>query len=81
VLVNAYAYEQNGSNQQIDRMEVWDLHNGTSTKLGNSPLGYATTSLFINQSYTLATGTHQLTIQDVLGNTVIHKAIVNITVQ
>ena len=83
VLVNAYAYEQNGSNQLIDHLEVWDLHNGVSTKLGNSPEGYATTSLFINQSYTLATGTHQLTIQDVSTGTfqVVHKQIVNITVQ
>jgi hypothetical protein len=84
VLVNAYAYEQaGGSNQLVNHMEVWDLFNGTSTKLGNAPLGYGTTALFINQSYALAAGSHQLTIQDVSpGNfQVIHTAIVNITVQ
>jgi hypothetical protein len=84
VLVNAYAYEQgSGSNQLIDHLEVWDLFNGTSTKLGNSPLGYATTSLFINQRYNLAPGAHQLVIQDSSTGTfqIIHKNTVNITVQ
>jgi phosphatidylinositol-3-phosphatase len=79
VRVSAYAYEQNGSNQLVDHLEVWD--NGT--KLGNSPLPSGGTSLFIDQSYTLAAGSHQLTIQDISTGTytVIHKSIVNISVQ
>jgi hypothetical protein len=78
VRVSAYAYEQNGSNQLVDHLEVWD--NGT--KLGNSPLPYGGTSLFMDQTYTLGAGSHQLTIQDISTGTyaVIHKRIVNITV-
>ena len=79
VRVSAYAYEQNGSNQLVDHLEVWD--NGT--KLGNSPIPYGGTSLFMDQSYTLAAGSHRLTIQDISTGTptVIHKTVVNIAVQ
>lgn len=79
VRVSAYAYEQNSSNQLVDHLEVWD--NGT--KLGNSPLPYGGSSLFTDQTYTLGAGSHQLTIQDISTGTyaVIHKRIVNITVQ
>jgi phosphatidylinositol-3-phosphatase len=79
VRVDAYAYEQNSSNQLVHHLEVWD--NGT--KLGNSPLPYGGTSLLINQTYALAAGQHQLTIEDVSTGTyeVIHKKIVNITMQ
>ena len=80
VLVNAYAYEQNNSSQQVDHVEVWD--NGV--KLGNSPLGYAVTSLFINQNFTLAKGSHQLTVQDVglaPKYSVLHKSTISLTVQ
>jgi len=83
VLVNAYGYEQVNSTQQIDHMEVWDLFNGNSTKLGNSPEGYASSSTFINQTYTLPAGSHQLTIQDIGPSPypILHKVILNITVQ
>jgi Phosphoesterase family len=79
VRVNAYAYEQNSSKQLVDHLEVWD--NGT--KLGNSPIAYGGTSLFINQTYTLPPGQHQLTIEDVSTGTyqVIHKKSARITVQ
>jgi phosphatidylinositol-3-phosphatase len=79
VRINAYAYEQNSSNQLVHHLEVWDK----GTKLGNSPLPYGGTSLFINQTYTLAVGQHQLTIEDVSTGTyqVIHKKTINITVQ
>jgi hypothetical protein len=80
VLVNAYAYEQNNSTQQVARLEVWD--NGV--KLGDSPLGWNTTSLFIRQAYTLTAGSHQMTIQDIgtgANNPVLHKSSVNFTVQ
>lgn len=83
VLVNAYAWEQSGgSTQQVARLEVWDIFNGTSTKLANSPLGYAGTSLFINQTFTLQPGSHQLVVQDINpSNAIIHKVTLNITVQ
>ncbi len=80
VLVNAYAYEQNNSSQQVDHVEVWD--NGL--KLGNSPLGYAVTSLFINQNYTLVKGSHLLTVQDVgpaPNYPILHKSTISLTVQ
>ena len=80
VLVNAYAYEQTNSLQQVDHMEVWD--NGK--KLGNSPLGYAVTSLFMNQNFTLATGSHQLTVEDIgpgPNYLVLHTATISLTVQ
>jgi hypothetical protein len=97
VYINAYAYELagatqpcgiSGSNQPhgctlVDHMEVWDSYKGgTPTKLGNSPLGYGSSSLFIDQTFeNLAAGSHVLTIQDVgLNSTVLHKATVNITV-
>lgn len=79
VHISAYAYEQNNSNQLVDHLEVWD--NGT--KLGNSPMPYGGASLFIDQSYTLAAGSHQVTIQDISTGTytVLHKRTVNVTVQ
>ena len=80
VLVNAYAYEQNNSKQQVDHIEVWD--NGV--KLGNSPMGYGVTSLFINQKYTLKSGSHAMTIQDIgpgPSYPVLHKKTINLTVQ
>ncbi len=85
VYVNAYAYElANGSTTQVDHMEVWDSYNGgTPVKLGNSPLGYGSTSLILDQTFTgLQAGPHQLTIQDVGATygSVIHKVLVNITV-
>jgi acid phosphatase len=61
MLVNAYAYEQNNANQQVDHLEVWD----SGTKLGDSPVSYGVPSLFMNQSYTLGSGTHTVTVQDV----------------
>lgn len=86
VLVNAYAYEQINPEppppfipQLIDHMDVWD--NGV--KLGNSPTGYGQTSLFINQTYTLSSGAHQMTIEDIGPGpnfSVIHKTMVNFTV-
>ena len=79
VLVNAYAYEQSGSKQQVDHLEVWD--NGK--KLGNSPLGYGVTSLFLNQRYTLGSGSHSMTIQDIgpgPGYSVLHKSTINFIV-
>jgi hypothetical protein len=81
--VNAYGYEQVNSTQQIDHMEVWDLFNGNSTKLGNSAEGYASSSTFINQTFTLPAGSHQLTIQDIGPNPypILHKVVLNITVQ
>ena len=80
VLVNAYAYEQNNSSQQVDHLEVWD--NGK--KLGNSPLGYAVPSLFMNTYYRLTKGSHQLTVQDVGAGPnypVLHFSVINLTVQ
>jgi phosphatidylinositol-3-phosphatase len=79
VRVAAYAYEQHSSNQLVHHLEVWD--NGT--KLGNSPLPYGGTSLFLNHIYALTAGQHQLTIEDVSTGTyqVIHKKTINITVQ
>jgi Big-like domain-containing protein len=80
VLVNAYAYEQKNSSQQVDHMEVWD--NGK--KLGNSPGGYGVTSLFINQNFTLATGSHQLTVEDIgpaPNYPILHAATISVTVQ
>lgn len=79
VLVNAYAYELTSSSQLVDHMDVWD--NGV--KLGNSPTGYGQTSLFINQTYTLSSGAHQMTIEDIGPGpsfSVIHKTTVNFTV-
>lgn len=79
VLVNAYAYELSNGNQQVDHMDVWD--NGV--KLGNSPTGYGQTSLFINQTYTLNSGAHQMTVEDIGPGpnfSVIHRTTVNFTV-
>jgi acid phosphatase len=70
VLVDAFATE---SGATIDHLEVWD--NGT--KLGNSPPGST-----IHQTFTLAVGAHQMTVQDISTGTfqVLHKTIVNFTV-
>lgn len=70
VLVDAFATE---SGATIDHLEVWD--NGT--KLGNSPPGST-----IHQNFTLAVGSHQMTVQDMSTGTfqVLHKTIVNFTV-
>jgi len=75
VRVDAYAHE----NVFVDHLRVWD--NGR--ELGDSPIPYGGTSLFINQTYTLAVGQHQLRIEDVSPGTyqAIHRKIVNITVQ
>ena len=80
VLVNAYAFEQTNSWQQVDHLEVWD--NGK--KLGNSPGGYGVTSLFINQNFTLATGSHQLTVEDIgpaPNYPILHTATISLNVQ
>lgn len=83
VYVNAYAYELANSTQQVDHMEVWDVFNGKSTKLSDSPLGYGSTSLFVNQTFNnLPAGPHTLIIQDLApgGSVPLHKTSVNITV-
>jgi len=70
VLVDASAVESGAS---IGHLEVWD--NGT--KLGNSPPGST-----IHQTFTLAAGSHRMTVQDISTGTfeVLHKSIVNFTV-
>lgn len=83
VLVNAYGHEQVNSTQQIDHMEVWDIFNGKTTKLGNSPKGYGSSSTFINQTFTLPVGSHQLVVQDIgpPPYPILHKVTLNITVR
>ena len=76
-MINVTISSENG---MFQRLEVWD--NGI--KLGNSPLGWNTTSLFVGQSYVLDPGTHQMTIQDIgLGanNPVLHTKVINFSVQ
>jgi hypothetical protein len=70
VLVDAFATE---SGATIDHLEVWD--NGV--KLGNSPPGST-----IHQTFTLAVGAHQMTVEDISTGTfqVLHQTIVNFTV-
>jgi phosphatidylinositol-3-phosphatase len=59
VLVNAAASELGAG---IDHMEVWDIFNGKSTKLGN------VSSKSIDQAYTVSgNGTHQMVVQDIGG--------------
>jgi hypothetical protein len=83
VPINAYAYEQNGSNTPlVDHLEVWDNTHGV--KLGESPTGVGVNSLFINQKVTLPRpGTYQLAINDVDGNSFrgIHTTYVTVTVK
>ena len=61
---------------QVYQIQVWDHTFGV--KLGQSAPGTST----INQTYTLAPGTHQLTVEDISSGTyqVLHKTLVNITV-
>lgn len=63
-------------NAQIYQIQVWD--HTTGTKLGQSVPGTST----INQTYTLAPGTHQLTVEDISTGAyqLLHKTLVNITV-
>jgi hypothetical protein len=82
--INAYAYEQAGSNTPlVDHIEVWDNTHGT--KLGESVTGVGVNSVFINQNVTLpGPGTYQLAILDVNPNNgykPIHTSYVTITVK
>lgn len=84
--VNAYSYEQNGSTEVVDHMEVWDNTHGV--KLANSPTGTGVTSLYINQNVTVdrakyGPGTYQLAISDIAAGTFtkIHTTFVNVNVQ
>jgi hypothetical protein len=82
--INAYAYEQNGSNTPlIDHIEVWDTTHGI--KLGESPIGVGVNSAFINQNVNLPTsGTYQLAIMDINPNDgykAIHTANVTVTIK
>jgi len=74
VLVSASASETAG---QIYQLQVWDTTTGQ--KLGESAPGTSS----INQTFTLAAGAHQLTVEDIGAGTfqTLHKASVNITVQ
>jgi hypothetical protein len=62
---------------QIWQLQVWD--NTTGIKLGESAAGAST----INQTFTLAPGTHQIVVEDLSAGTfqALHKAIVFIQVQ
>lgn len=84
--INAYSFEENGSTQVVDHMEVWDNTHGV--KLANSPTGTGVTSLYMNQSVTVDTakyglGTYQLAISDIDASTfkAIHTTLVNVNVQ
>ncbi|MGA7503247.1 MAG: alkaline phosphatase family protein [Candidatus Sulfotelmatobacter sp.] len=82
--INAYAYEQSGSNTPlIDHIEVWDNTHGI--KLGESATGTGVNSAFINQNVTLSgPGTYQLAIQDINPNNgykPIHITYVTVTVK
>jgi hypothetical protein len=86
IAVNAYSYEQNGSTDVVDHMEVWDNTHGV--KLANSPTGTGVTSLYINQNVTVdrakfGPGTYQLAISDIRAGalTTIHTTFVNVNVQ
>jgi acid phosphatase len=74
VLVNASASE---TGTQIYQLQVWD--NTTGQKLGASTPGTSS----IQQTFTLAAGTHQLAVEDISTGTfqTLHKALVNVTVQ
>ena len=73
VQVSASAIE---SAEQIYQLQVWD--NTTGQKLGESAPGTSS----INQAYSLASGTHQLIVEDISTGTfqTMHKSAVNITV-
>ena len=74
VLVNASASE---TAEKIYQLQVWDTTTGQ--KLGESLPG----SSVINQTFTLAAGSHQLAVEDLSAGTfqTLHKALVNVTVQ
>lgn len=73
VLVSASATEPNA---QIYQIQVWDRTTGR--KLGQSAPGTSS----ISQTFTLSTGAHQLTVEDISTGTyqALHKTLVNITV-
>jgi phosphatidylinositol-3-phosphatase len=73
VMVSASAIE---SAEPIYQLQVWD--STTGAKLGESAPGSST----INQSFTLAPGTHQLVVEDISTGTfqTLHKATTNVTV-
>jgi phosphatidylinositol-3-phosphatase len=73
VMVSASAME---SGTQIYQLQVWD--NTTGRKLGESAPGTST----IQQSFTLASGPHQIIVEDIAAGTyqVLHQASANITV-
>lgn len=86
IAINAYSYEENGSTNVVDHMEVWDNTHGV--KLANSPTGTGVTSLYINQNVTVntakyGTGVYQLAISDIDSVTFqpIHTTLVNVNVQ
>ncbi|MCU1304103.1 MAG: phosphoesterase [Candidatus Sulfotelmatobacter sp.] len=84
VPINAYAYEQSGSNTPlVDHIEVWDNTHGV--KLAQSVTGTGVNSVFMNQSVTLpSAGTYQLAIEDINPNNgykAIHTAYVTVTVK
>jgi acid phosphatase len=74
VTVGASARE---STAQIWQLQIWD--NTTGLKLGESAPGTST----INQTFTLAPGTHQIVVEDISTGTfqLLHKASVFIQVQ
>jgi acid phosphatase len=74
VLVNASASE---TAAQIYQLQVWD--NTTGQKLGESAPGTSS----IQQTFTLAAGAYQLSVEDISTGTfqTLHKALVNVTVQ
>jgi hypothetical protein len=73
VTVDASATEPGA---QIYQLQVWDQTTGT--KLGQS----AANTSAINQTYSLASGVHQLVVEDITAGTfqALHKTLVNITV-
>lgn len=73
VLVSASATE---SSAQIYQLQVWDRTTGT--KLGESPRGTSS----ISETFSLATGIHQIVVEDISTVTyqTLHKAVVTITV-
>lgn len=86
IAVNAYSYDQNGSTDVVDHMEVWDNTHGV--KLANSPTGTGVTSLYINQNVTVnkaqfGPGVYQLAISDIRAGalTKINTTFVNVNVQ
>jgi hypothetical protein len=61
----------------IYNLQVWDATTGK--KLGQSAAGTST----INQTYTLATGTHKIVVEDISAGTyqILHQATTTVTVQ